>query len=62
MTGKIHSFCLEIRVTKASGYAASYQLYFSDGKGIVQIKVPVQTYGTSKKSEGYTRIWQKQNF
>jgi len=58
----VQAYKLEIRVTKASGYAASYYLYFSDGKGIVQIGLPVQTYIGSKKSEGYGRIWQTQNF
>ena len=62
MTWKIHSFCLEIRVTKASGYVATFFLYFSNGKGIVQISLPVQTYIGSEKSEGYGRLWQKQNF
>lgn len=61
-TTTVQAYKLEVKVTKASGYVATYYLYFSSGKGIVQIKVPVQTYGTSKKSEGYTRIWQKQNF
>ena len=61
-TTTVQAYRLEVKVSKATGYNATYTLYFSDGKGIVKIIVPVQNYGTARKSEGYTRTWQRQNF